>query len=51
MTLSSSEIGLRLFSPTYSTTMLIDMSGTFMASEADASQTGGDVQILHLELD
>ena len=38
--LSSLEISLRLFSPLYSTTMLIDRSGAFMASEADVSQTG-----------
>ena len=31
--------------------MLIDMSGAFTASEADVSQTGGNVHILHLELD
>ena len=31
--------------------MLIDMSGAFTASEADVSQIGGNVQILHLELD
>ena len=31
--------------------MLIDMSGVFTASEADVSQTGGNVHILHLELD
>ena len=31
--------------------MLIDMSGAFKASEADVSQTGGNVHILHLELD
>ena len=48
---SSLEIGLRLFSPTYSTTMLIDRSGAFTASEADVFQTGCNVQILHLELD
>ena len=31
--------------------MLTDRSGAFTASEADASQTGGNAQILHLELD
>ena len=31
--------------------MLIDRSGAFTASEADVSQTGGNVHILHLELD
>ena len=31
--------------------MLIDMSGAFTALEADVSQTGGNVHILHLELD
>ena len=31
--------------------MLIDMSAAFTASEADVSQTGGNVHILHLELD
>ena len=30
--------------------MLIDRSGAFTASEADVSQTGGNVHILHLEL-
>ena len=30
--------------------MLIDRSRPFTASEADVSQTGGNVQILHLEL-
>ena len=30
--------------------MLIDRSGVFTASEADVSQTGGNVHILHLEL-
>ena len=30
--------------------MLIDRSRAFTASEADVSQTGGNVQILHLEL-
>ena len=39
--LSSSEIRLCLFLPIYSTTMLIDRSGAFMASEADVSQTRG----------
>ena len=51
MKLSSLEIGLHLFSPTYSTTMLIDRSGAFTASEADVSQTGGNVQILDFESD
>ena len=45
------EISLCLFSPTYSTTMLIDKSGAFTALEADISQTGGNIQILHLKLD
>ena len=31
--------------------MLIDESRAFTASEADVSQTGGNVQILHLESD
>ena len=31
--------------------MLIDRSGSFTPSEADVSQTGGNVHILHLELD
>ena len=31
--------------------MLIDRSGAFTASEADVLQTGGNVHILHLELD
>ena len=31
--------------------MLIDRSGAFTASEADVSQTGSNVHILHLELD
>ena len=31
--------------------MLIDRSGAFTVSEANVSQTEGDVQILHLELD
>ena len=47
--ISSLEIGLYLFLLTYST-MLIDMSGAFTMSEADVSQTEGNVQILHLEL-
>ena len=51
MKLSSLEIGLCLFLPTYSTEVLIDRSGAFTASEADVSQIGGNVQILHLELD
>ena len=49
--LSSLEIGLHLFSPIYSTMMLIDRSEAFTASEADLSQTEGNVSILHLELD
>ena len=31
--------------------MLIDRSRAFAASEADVSETGGNVHILHLELD
>ena len=31
--------------------MLNDKSGAFMASEIDVSQTGGNVNILHLEWD
>ena len=31
--------------------MLIDMSGAFTAPEAGVSQTGGNVHILHRELD
>ena len=31
--------------------MLIDTNGAFRVSEADVSQTGGNVQILHLKLD
>ena len=31
--------------------MLIDRSGAFTASEADVSQTGGNVHILHLKSD
>ena len=31
--------------------MLVDRSGAFTTSETDVSQTGGNVQILHLELD
>ena len=38
-------------SSTYSTTMLIDMSGAFTALETNVSQTGGNVHILHFELD
>ena len=38
-----SKIGLHLFSPIYSTMMLIDRSGAFGASEADVSRTGGNV--------
>ena len=41
--LSSLEISLRLFSLIYSTTMLIDRSGTFAAPEADVPSTGGNV--------
>ena len=41
--LSSLEIGLHLFLPTYSTMIMIDRSGTLMALEADVSQTGGNV--------
>ena len=40
--LSSLEIRLCLFLLIYSTTVLIDRSGTFMASETDVSQTGGN---------
>ena len=36
---------------TYSITMLIDRGRAFMVLEADVSLTGGNVQILHLELD
>ena len=41
--LSSSEIGLHLFSLIYSTTMLNDRSGAFQGVETDVSQTGTNV--------
>ena len=43
MQFSSLEIGLHLFLLIYPTTILNDRIRAFIASETDASQTGGDI--------